>query len=195
MAAIEFASKHEGPIVIFLSMVLSAVVAAFVPIEHAGILGDSSVMAMLGVLLVGALVGFVATHAQIQAIWAQIALVPDNDSAEWREVAWKFGHLGGEVKQDVCYVLAMFAAVFMLSCLMPAMSALTNADRLFAMLKLFSMITSVAAILNIVRPVPRLDDALMEIIAYNKAHKDDRLDEALKCVIDYTKARNDDRID
>ena len=194
MAAIEFASKHEGPIVIFLSMVLSAVVMAFVPIELAGILGDSSVMAMLGALLVGALVGFVVTHAQIQAIWEQIALVPDNDSAEWREAAWNLDHLESEVKQDVCFVLAMFAVVFVWSCVAPALSALTGLDSLFAMFKMFSIITSVAAILNIVGPVPRLDEALMEIIAYNDAYRDDRLDEALKCVIDYTKARNDDRI-
>lgn len=195
MAAIEFASKHEGPIVTFVSMVLSAVVVAFVPIDRTGILGSSSVMAMLGALLVGALVGFAAIHAQIQAIWEQIALVPDNDSAEWREVAWKFDHLGGEVKLDVCFVLAMFAVVFVWSCVAPALSALTGLDSLFAMFKLFSIITSVAAILDVVRPVPRLDDALMEIIAYNKAHNDDKLDEALKCVIAYNKARNDDRID
>lgn len=61
---------------------------------------------------------------------------------------------------------------------MPAMSALTNVDRLFAMFKLFSIITSVA-----------------EIIAYNDAYRDDRLDEALKYVIAYNKAHNDDKID
>lgn len=169
MAAIEFASKHEGPIVIFLSMVLSAVVMAFVPIERAGILGDSSVMAMLGALLVGALVGFVAIHAQIQAIWEQIALVPDFDTVEWREAAWNLDHLGGEVKQDVCFVLAMFVAVFVWSCVAPALSALTGLDSLFAMFKMFSIITSVAAILDVVRPVPRLDDALKYVIAHNKA--------------------------
>ena len=194
MAAIEFASKHEGPIVTFVSMVLSAVVVAFVPIDRTGILGSSSVMAMLGALLVGALVGFAAIHAQIQAIWEQIALVPDNDSAEWREVSWKFGHLEGEVKLDVCFVLAMFAAVFVWSCVAPALSALTGLDSMFAMFKMFSIITSMAAILDVVRPVPMLDEALKYVIAYNKAHKDDKLDEALKYVIAYNKAHNDDKI-
>lgn len=166
--------RHAGPIVIVTSAAFSLIVAAIAPVDRAGVLDDSSVVILLGSLLVGALVASAVIRSPIQALEEQIACAPDCARDAWKAIKRVIGHIEKEVKQDVCYVLAMIACVFTVSCVIPALPEL---DYLFAAFKMFSVITSVAAIHDVIGSVPALDAALTVVRTYNEDCKDDRMNE------------------
>lgn len=173
MVVTEVIRRHEALIVIVISAAASLLVAKLVPIDSVDVLEDSSIVTILGVILGGALTEFAVIQPQIQSLREQVLLVPNHDGEDWREVARVIGHLEGEIRQDVCYVLTMFVATFVVSCLAPAFSNLgipnvmgLSPDRLFGAFKVFSVITSAASLHDVIKPVSKLTDALIVIRAY-----------------------------
>lgn len=174
MVVTEVIRRHEALIVIVISATASLLVAKLVPIDSVDVLEDSSIVTILGVILGGALAEFAVIQPQIQALREQVALVPNHDKDDWKEVARIIGHLEGEIRQDVCYVLAMFVAAFVGSCVMPSLSGIDvpgptglSFDYLFGAFKIFSVITSAAALHDVIKPVSKLTEALIVVKTHN----------------------------
>ena len=115
---VEAIRGHKGAAVPLVTVAVSIAAVRVFPVEDSEVIGDSSVVTILGVLLGGALAMAAVFQVMAQKARSDLHSLSEGGYA-WADIEPDLDGIEREFWQDVRFVLVSFLAVFAVSCVLP----------------------------------------------------------------------------